>query len=274
MFFFLSPVLLFSHPTVSFSMKSYKTTSESFGQTDKLKDSYASVIYQEQLDRVAQSNTSRVSSQSTVFIQSKQDVRDHRAAIEALNDAANEKMQDLVDDEELELTDDENDPELALIKAKRMAEMQKEYAKTQEQRKKGHGDYVEVTQDEFLANVTKSTFTVCAFYHADFERCKIVDKHMSILAQKHFETKFIRVDAAKCPFFIEKLAIKMLPCVICFIDGKAVDRIVGFEDFGGNDNFTTSQFLKRLWQSGVIENETGVFYKAKNAPLKTLLDAF
>jgi hypothetical protein len=77
--------------------------------------------------------------------------------------------------------------------------------------------------------VTKSPFTVCAFYHREFTRCKIIDKHLGILASKHFETKFIRIDAEKAPFFVQKLQVKTLPCVILFIDGIAVDRIVGYD---------------------------------------------
>ena len=30
--------------------------------------------------------------------------------------------------------------------------------------------------------VTQSKYVVCQFYHNGFERCKIVDKHLSLLA--------------------------------------------------------------------------------------------
>ena len=51
---------------------------------------------------------------------------------------------------------------------------------------------------------------------------------MAHLARHHDDTKFIKINVAKSPFFVDKLAIKTLPCVIIFIDGKAIDRIVGY----------------------------------------------
>jgi hypothetical protein len=36
---------------------------------------------------------------------------------------------------------------------------------------------------------------VCHFFHKDFERCKIVDKHLGLLAKKYLETRFIKLSA-------------------------------------------------------------------------------
>jgi hypothetical protein len=36
---------------------------------------------------------------------------------------------------------------------------------------------------------------VCHFYHRDFERCKLLDKHLTILARKYFDTRFIKLSA-------------------------------------------------------------------------------
>ena len=48
---------------------------------------------------------------------------------------------------------------------------------------------------DFLEAVTKTDNVVCHFFHRDFERCKLLDKHLSILARKYFDTRFIRVSA-------------------------------------------------------------------------------
>jgi hypothetical protein len=53
----------------------------------------------------------------------------------------------------------------------------------------------------------------------------------------------------KAPFFVEKLQIRMLPCIISFIDGVSVDRLVGFEELGNTDNFPTSVLEKWLGKS-------------------------
>jgi thioredoxin-like negative regulator of GroEL len=83
-------------------------------------------------------------------------------------------------------------------------------------------------ESEFLPYVTGSKYVVCHFYHNDFERCKIVDHHLRQIAKQHPEAKFIYLNAEKAPFFVDRLAVKVLPTIVTFIDGIANDRIVGF----------------------------------------------
>ena len=71
----------------------------------------------------------------------------------------------------------------------------------------GHGTYAEITEQEFLKAVTQTDYVVCAFFHKDFERCKIVDMHLHKICKMHLEARFLRIDAEKCPFFVEKLQI-------------------------------------------------------------------
>ena len=60
------------------------------------------------------------------------------------------------------------------------------------------------------------------------------------------------MDAEKCPFFVTKLQIQMLPTIISFIDGVAVDRIIGFEELGGHDEFPTLIMIRRLIEGGCL----------------------
>ena len=43
--------------------------------------------------------------------------------------------------------------------------------------------------------VTKADRCVCHFYHRDFERCKLLDKHLAVLCRKYGDTRFIRLSA-------------------------------------------------------------------------------
>ena len=117
---------------------------------------------------------------------------------------------------------------------------------------KGHGQYEEITELEFLPTVTKSAFVICHFYHKDFERCKIIDMHLSAICRTHTEAKFVKIDAEKCPFFVSKLQVQCLPTIVLFIDGIAVDRIVGFEELGGKDEFPELLLTRRLISGGVL----------------------
>lgn len=42
------------------------------------------------------------------------------------------------------------------------------------------------------------------------------------------------------------MKIQVLPCLISIVDTLVVDRLIGFEDLGGNDQFTTKQLEERL----------------------------
>ena len=45
----------------------------------------------------------------------------------------------------------------------------------------------------------------------------------------------------------------MLPTMICFIDGVATDRIVGFSELGNKDDFPTLALTRRLIRAGVLK---------------------
>eukprot|EP00903_Cladosiphon_okamuranus_P007921 g7649.t1 len=121
------------------------------------------------------------------------------------------------------------DPEISRIRESRMREMKRVYEARAENIAKGHGQYREIVQDEFLPEVTSSEKVIVHFYHKDFQRCKVMDMRLGELAPRHLETKFLRIDAEKAPFFVQKLQVKILPTVICFNDGVAVHNIIGFD---------------------------------------------
>ena len=94
-----------------------------------------------------------------------------------------------------------------------MRELRQEHEKKQEMARKGHGEYRHIGEDEFINEVTSSSLVACHFWHPEFQRSKIMDKHLEILARKYFDTKFIKIDAEKAAFFVAKLNIKMLPAI-------------------------------------------------------------
>lgn len=74
------------------------------------------------------------------------------------------------------------------------------------------------------------------------------------MAVKHFDTRFLKMNVENAPFLVTKLRVQVLPCVIAFVDGVSVDRIVGFEGLGYTpDTFTTKDLEARLLASGVVQ---------------------
>jgi hypothetical protein len=88
--------------------------------------------------------------------------------------------------------------------------MKKAQQKKEDWLQKGHGEYSEIPEEKEFFNVTKnSENVVCHFYRDETFRCKILDKHLAILAKKHIETKFCKINAEKTPFLCDRLKIKV-----------------------------------------------------------------
>jgi len=121
------------------------------------------------------------------------------------------------------------------------------------------GGYTEKTEKEFFEIIeNKKERIIVHFFHKDFIRCKIIDKHLANIAYKHPETLFIRINAQQSPFLVGKLKLKVLPAVYYFEHGNVKDTIIGFEEFGNGDDFKELEFTRRLANGGGLnlgENE-------------------
>lgn len=156
-------------------------------------------------------------------------------------------------DAEINKLDHMDEDDFEVLRRKRMEQIKKAQQQKQEWFAQGHGKYEEVAEErEFFECSKKSKNLVCHFYRDSTFRCKIVDKHLEILAPKHIETKFIKINAEKVPFLVERLRIKVLPTVCLAKDGKTVDYVVGFNDLGGTDDFPTEMLEWRIAQAQVI----------------------
>ena len=116
------------------------------------------------------------------------------------------------------------------------------------------------TDQSVLDFTTQSHRCVVHFAHPDFTRCAVMDEHLRQLAARHYEVRFARVDVRNAPFVVEKLGIRVLPCVVGFREGVGVERVVGFEGLGaggkdGTDQISPVILEKRLLWKGVLVRE-------------------
>ncbi|XP_033115608.1 phosducin-like protein 3 [Anneissia japonica] len=167
---------------------------------------------------------------------------------------ADEILEDEALAEEKLLEDLEREELPSHIREARLSELKDQMQQFQNLKEKDYGKYSEILKEKDILEVTTNErHVILHFYHQDFRRCAIVDKHLQSLSQKHFQTKFCKVDAEKALFFVKKLKVQVLPTVICFRDGIVIDRLIGFEELGNTDSFSTEQFERRLAKSGVIQ---------------------
>ena len=154
-------------------------------------------------------------------------------------------------DAEIERLDKMDSDELDILREKRLQQMKKAQAQKEEWLKRGHGKYTEVADEKEFFEETKDTDkVVCHFFRESTWRCKIVDKHLSILAPKHLETRFLKINVERCPFLVERLRIKIIPTIGVIVDSKTKDYIRGFDDLGGHDEFPTEMLEWRLGVAG------------------------
>lgn len=162
------------------------------------------------------------------------------------------KEQEVDEDRDGAKVDDDDD--LEALRARRRQQMKDAQEKRQKNAALGHGSYDEITEEEFLKTVTASELSAVHFYHRHFEKCKVMDMHLSKCARKFFNTRFVKLDSEKASFFVDKLKVRTLPCVVVFVNGVAKGRQVGFEGLGAED-FSTAQLAQRLKDFGGIEED-------------------
>jgi hypothetical protein len=153
----------------------------------------------------------------------------------------------------LALKDLFDDPELERLHGERLDKLKEEREKRAVMERQGHGTYQDVPEATLMEVCTSTDKVVAHFWHKDFERCKIVDKHLSVLAVKYFSTRFVKVSAEQAPFLVDKLQVRMLPCIISFQGGIAGERLVGFDKLGNRDDFETSALEKLLLGWHVVD---------------------
>ncbi|GAB65571.1 hypothetical protein PCYB_063030 [Plasmodium cynomolgi strain B] len=163
-----------------------------------------------------------------------------------------EKHTQLLDEEkggEISPRDENSDEEeIRKWREKRLTQLKKK------QELKKDGVYLEISEKDFIPTVLKNSNVVCHFYDNSFKRCDILHVHLIKLANIHLATKFIKVEAKNCLFFMNKLNIKILPSLCLFIDGVLIKTCVGFEDFGNKDSFKTKDLEEYLFRKKLITN--------------------
>lgn len=163
-------------------------------------------------------------------------------------EAAEEKL-----DDKLAKMERMDEDEYEKILARRREQMRRVAAEKTKWMAAGHGDYRDCgDQKSFFDELKKESRAVVHFYRPSTRRCEIVDKHLALLARKHVETKFMRVDAERSPFLAERLKIWALPTIVLVKDGRTDHSIVGFDDFGGRDDFPTEAMEAVLLAHKVI----------------------
>ncbi|SIO73899.1 Thioredoxin domain-containing protein 9 homolog [Babesia microti strain RI] len=134
-------------------------------------------------------------------------------------------------DKQIEIDDDDMISSWRERRAKQLKRIKDEMREFMEN---GHGQLDRVgTEADIIKLSTKTERIICHLTQDEFRMCQTIESALTKLAKKHIETKFVSIEATKAPFFTEKLAIRILPTIICILNGKVEEIIIGFDKIGG-----------------------------------------
>jgi len=161
--------------------------------------------------------------------------------------------EELMTDADMDALLEEDDETTNQYREEMIAQMMDKSNEEQKWRSLGHGKVEEITEDEFLATCQRSKRMVCSFFHREFRRCDMLHEIIAKIAHHHIETKFCKLNAQQAPFFVTKLMVQTLPCLIMFEDGKVCGRLDGLDLIGGDDALNNETIEVVLGASGVID---------------------
>jgi len=168
---------------------------------------------------------------------------------------------------------EDTDAELAKLQQRRKAELKKAWKQKQQEMAVGAGRYEEMDERALLKLASKGGNVMVHFYASGIKLGEIIDEHLRRIAPKHTEARFVKLDARKSPFLVSKWKVRTLPTMACIVGGYLSDKIIGFDELGGKEDFPTVALVRRLAKSGVIKDPEGKI-KKKGKRTKVLTDLF
>jgi len=159
-------------------------------------------------------------------------------------------------DDEIAKVDEMDDDDYSRLREKRMKQLKEMQKRKEGWIAKGHGSFTEITDPKDFFNACKSSERVVVhFSRRATERCNIVNSHLRTVAQRHFETRFLQVDVEKLGPLAEQFNVMMLPTIMLVEGGNTFHAIIGFDEFGGVDDFKTDVMEKVLCHYGMINDK-------------------
>ncbi len=129
-------------------------------------------------------------------------------------------------DNAIEHFDNLSKDDIEKIRMKRREQLKERASMMQQWKFLGHGVYEEIADEkQWFEEAKNNKHLVTHFYRASTEYCKVVDYHLEKLAPRHMETRFIKIDAEKCNYLVNRLNIQVMPTIILTEDNYAIDRI-------------------------------------------------
>jgi len=189
---------------------------------------------------------------------SKQDIAIMKAAKMkmAINNAVNKVIaeEEAKLDNKLEKLSRMNEDDLAELRAKRLEDLKKKQMQRSKWLANNHGRIHEIMdQKQFFENVKSTKHVICLFYSKTSKWSHILQEHLTLIAQKHLECKFIQIESQYAPFLIERLNIWMMPTLVLAKANKVSTQLRGLDWCAPDGKIDTIRLEHKLFEYGFLE---------------------
>jgi len=147
-----------------------------------------------------------------------------------------------------------DDDELEELRAKRIEALKQKQMQRSKWLANHHGTIHEIKdQKVFFENVKSSKHVICLFYTKTGKFTKPLQEHLTLIARKHLECKFIEIEAEYAPFLIQRLNIWMMPTLVLAKDNKVSTQLRGLDWVAPDGKLDTLKLEQKLFEYGFLE---------------------
>ncbi|NXJ73886.1 PDCL2 protein, partial [Trogon melanurus] len=122
------------------------------------------------------------------------------------------------------------------------------------QRRQKYGELREICGEQYVKEVTNASedvWVVIHLYRSSIPACLLVNEHLSLLASKFPEVKFLKAIVNSC---IQNYHDRCLPTILVYKTGEIKGRFVGVTECGGR-GLKVEELELKLAKVGVIETD-------------------
>ncbi|XP_042326083.1 phosducin-like protein 2 isoform X1 [Sceloporus undulatus] len=122
------------------------------------------------------------------------------------------------------------------------------------QKRQRYGELIEISGQQYVKEVTnapKDVWVVIHLYRSSIPACLLVNRHLSLLATKFPEAKFVKAIANSC---IENYHDKCLPTLFVYKNGEVKAKFIGIAECGGTQ-LTVEELEWKLAEVGAVKTD-------------------
>eukprot|EP00484_Ammonia_sp_Unknown_P017940 CAMPEP_0197021992 /NCGR_PEP_ID=MMETSP1384-20130603/2893_1 /TAXON_ID=29189 /ORGANISM="Ammonia sp." /LENGTH=283 /DNA_ID=CAMNT_0042449947 /DNA_START=102 /DNA_END=953 /DNA_ORIENTATION=- len=147
-----------------------------------------------------------------------------------------------------------NEDDLEELRAKRLEQLKAKQIQRSKWLANDHGRIHEIVdQKQFFENVKSTKHVICLFYSKTSKWAHILQEHLTLIARKHLECKFMQIEALHAPFLIERLNIWMMPTLVLAKDNKVSTQLRGLDWCAPDGKIETIRLEAKLFEYGFLE---------------------